>query len=158
MVKTVVVTGIDQVIVESRNKLNFLMKVKNLPKKIAQIAMSIDGENYEPDCFGFEYTYNLGTKKFMVRKNGNKVLYYLNAEGDRIYMDYDFPEQIEKQAIKKCNALLQKQGYKKKRKSPSKRTYKKEKKNKGNVFNLVLIPIEENKRYHCVSGQLSIFA
>lgn len=122
MVKTVVITGIDEHKTNPKTgEVKFLMKLKNLPQKIVNLAKRIDGESYEPDCFGFEYSYNIGSKTFTVNKRDGYALYYLDESGERHYMDYDIPSNIETVAVKKCNKVLQQEGIKKKRKSPAAR-------------------------------------
>lgn len=168
MVSTVVITGIDEHEKnEKTGEVRFLMKLKNLPKKFVNLAKEIDGESYEPDCFGFEYSYNIGSKTFKVGKKNGDALYYLDEDGNRHYMDYEIPQNIETIATKKCNKVLQQEGIKKKRKSPSakkteirtenKDVLKVKEKNKVCIkLTLLTGLIKGKKRY--VSGQYSMFA
>lgn len=168
MVKTIVIAGIDEhKKIDKTGEVKFLMKLKNLPKKFVNLAKKIDGENYEPDCFGFEYSYNIGSKTFTVNKKNGYALYYLDEEGDRHYMDYEIPQNIETVAVKKCNKVLQQEGIKKKRKSPSirkaevARSSVKQSAEAGKSCNTgikltILIGLVKGKKKF-VSGQYSIF-
>lgn len=166
MVKTVVIAGIDcHSRNEKTNEINFFMKLKNLPQKFVNLAKKFDGENYEPDCFGFEYSYNIGSKTFTVEKTNGCALYYLDEDGDRHYMDYDIPENVKVIATKRCNTVLQKEGVKARRKSPTKKFQQKpvqknfkEKNTISCVITLTLLIAPEKGRRRFVSGQYSLFS
>lgn len=120
MVKTEVITGIDNCETDQLHGIiRFFMKMRNLPSTIVEKAKQIDGENFEPDCFGFCFSYHLQTNTYTILKKNGKAVYYLDENGDLHYMDYEIPDKIKTSAISKCNKELQRIGIKKKRKSPA---------------------------------------
>ena len=130
MVSTVVITGIDNFkIYKEKNEVSFWMMVKNLPEMVVAVAKNIDKENYEPDCFGFQYNYGILNKNYYIKKENGLSLYYLDYEGEKHYIEYEIPDNLIKSAIKKCNKVLQEKGIKKRKKvAASKLAMKKKKK------------------------------
>ena len=152
MVSTVVITGIDNFeIYKEKNEVSFWMMVKNLPEMVVAVAKNIDKENYEPDCFGFQYNYGILNKNYYIKKDNELSLYYLDYEGEKHYIEYEIPDNF-----------LQEKGIKKRKKVTASKLAMKKKKKPNVAVNvtpkLYLSMIDPNvEKNKSVTGQYTLF-
>lgn len=79
----------------------------SLPWALIDEAMHWDKKDYSPNCFQVKVIYDRKTKHIELRhKQNNHQIYYLDASGDKLYLNYYITKQDFNQIITYCKPFL----------------------------------------------------
>jgi hypothetical protein len=84
------------------------MEVTNVPETFIKQAKEIDGENYEPSCFGICVTKATDGGEFWNVTTENPIgqLFYIDINGEKNWMAYKLSEEEEQKAIEFCKNYI----------------------------------------------------
>lgn len=79
----------------------------SLPWTLIDEAMQWDKKDYSPNCFQVKIIYDRKTKRiYMHHKQNNHQIYYVDASGDKLYLNYNITKQDVNQIITYCKPFL----------------------------------------------------
>ena len=85
----------------------FTLTVCNVGSKFIQIAKAEDGEEYDENCFGVWVNYDSNENKYYVCQDSICCeLFYVNNNGDKIWMPYVLTDEEAKEMIDACKKAV----------------------------------------------------
>ena len=84
------------------------LEVIDVPKTFIKQAKLIDGENYNPSCFGICVTKSIDGGEFwnVITESFIGELFYIDNYGTKHWMRYELTEEEEIQAIEFCKNYI----------------------------------------------------
>ena len=84
------------------------MEVKDISESFIKQAQEIDGENYEPSCFGICVTKTTDGGEFwcVTTESHGGQLFYIDNWGTKHWLEYKLTEEEENQAIEFCKKYI----------------------------------------------------
>ena len=97
--------------------ITFWLDISGVPQSIQEEAQQIDGNNFDPDCFGICVTYVLEERRFYVvvdtelsvKHPGN--IYYAGIDGEKYWFAAELPESFVKQLFLACTEATANESY-----------------------------------------------
>lgn len=85
----------------------FTLTVEDVDNKFIQMAKAEDGENYDEGCFGILVNYNADEDEYYVCQDSISCeLFYVNNDGDKIWMPYILTDEEAKEMIDACKEAV----------------------------------------------------
>ena len=97
--------------------ITFWVDISGVPQSIQEEAQQIDGNNFDPDCFGICVTYVLEERRFYVvvdtelsvKHPGN--IYYAGIKKKKNWFAAELPESFVKQLFLACTEATANESY-----------------------------------------------
>jgi hypothetical protein len=85
----------------------FTLTVEDVDDKFIQMAKAEDGENYDEGCFGIWVNYNADEDEYYICQDSiDCELFYVNNDGDKIWMSYILTDEEAKEMIDACKKAV----------------------------------------------------
>lgn len=85
------------------NEAVFWIEVFDLPSKIQDEAKRIDGEDYDPNCFGMCVSYDVESNEFNLAPDvADTTVYYVNNNGDKTWFFVEIGEDFLHELYSMC--------------------------------------------------------
>lgn len=86
----------------------FTLTVKDVDNQFIQMAKEEDGENYDEGCFGIWVNYNADANEYCICQDSiDSELFYINNDGDKIWMPYILTDKESKEIIDACKKAVE---------------------------------------------------
>lgn len=89
----------------------FLAEISDLPEDIQEQARAIDGEEYDPECFGLCVYYNMATKtqgivtETDLYTDEKQNIFYVDRCGDKHWLNTVLTEEFTRQIFEACDRI-----------------------------------------------------